>query len=288
MDIYKILIQLDGAFAQNTLRAYRSDFNDFNTWCTSQQLTPEHITSEDIAKYIVWMTSESSSATVRRRIASLSSLYKLMDMHDPTRAAVVVIALRRMHRQQGRAQKQALPLTNDILEKLLAACANDLVGQRNRVLLYLGHETMRRRSELCRFCFEDLQTLVTGQIVLNLRFSKTDQYGEGRLIAITPMLADLIQQWGETIGCKGYILRSVYKNNSSVGDSLTPASINQILVKLQNQAGLKLERNLSGHSFRVGAAVDMLLAGETMERIMLKGGWKSESTVMRYLRAMVL
>ena len=71
-------------------------------------------------------------------------------------------------------------------------------------------------------------------------------------------------------------------------ESLTPASINQILVKLQNQAGLKLDRNLSGHSFRVGAAVDMLLAGETMERIMLKGGWKSESTVMRYLRAMVL
>jgi len=97
MDIYKILMQLDGAFAQNTLRAYRSDFNDFNTWCTSQQLTPEHITSEDIAKYIVWMTSESSSATVRRRIASLSSLYKLMDMHDPTRAAVVVIALNRHH-----------------------------------------------------------------------------------------------------------------------------------------------------------------------------------------------
>jgi hypothetical protein len=40
--------------------------------------------------------------------------------------------------------------------------------------------------------------------------------------------------------------------------------------------------------FRVDAAVDMLLAGETMERIILKGGWKSESTVMRYLRATVL
>ena len=75
MDICKILIQLDGAFAQNTLRAYRSDFNDFNTWCTSQQLTPEHITSEDIAKYIVWMTSESSSATVRRRIPASESIF---------------------------------------------------------------------------------------------------------------------------------------------------------------------------------------------------------------------
>ncbi|MDC0920043.1 tyrosine-type recombinase/integrase [Candidatus Thioglobus sp.] len=133
-----------------------------------------------------------------------------------------------------------------------------------------------------------MQTLATGQVVLNLRFSKTDQYGEGRLIAITPMLTELIQKWGETIGRKGYILRGVYKGKLSVGESLTPASINQILAKLQNQAGLKLERNLSGHSFRVGAAVDMLLAGETMERIMLKGGWKSESTVMRYLRAMVL
>ena len=288
MDVQQILKQLEGAFAKNTLRAYRADFNDFSQWCVSQQLTPGHITSDEIANYIAWMVPNRSSATIRRRIATLSSLYKLMDMHDPTRAAPVVIALKRMHRQKGRAQKQALPLTNDILQQLLGVCANDLAGQRNRVLLHLGHETMRRRAELCRFCFEDLQTLATGQVVLNLRFSKTDQYGEGRLIAITPMLTELIQKWGETIGRKGYILRGVYKGKLSVGDSLTPASINQILVKLQNQAGLKLERNLSGHSFRVGAAVDMLLAGETMERIMLKGGWKSESTVMRYLRAMVL
>jgi len=288
MDVQQILKQLEGAFAKNTLRAYRADFNDFSQWCVSQQLTPGHITSDEIANYIAWMVPNRSSATIRRRIATLSSLYKLMDMHDPTRAAPVVIALRCMHRQQSRAQKQALPLTNDILQQLLGVCANDLAGQRNRVLLHLGHETMRRRAELCRFCFEDLQTLATGQVVLNLRFSKTDQYGEGRLIAITPMLTELIQKWGETIGRKGYILRGVYKGKLSVGESLTPASINQILAKLQNQAGLKLERNLSGHSFRVGAAVDMLLAGETMERIMLKGGWKSESTVMRYLRAMVL
>ena len=91
---------------------------------------------------------------------------------------------------------------------------------------------------------------------------------------------------------KAISLRSVRRPGNDLGNrigkQLSPGSINQILVKLQNQAGLTLERNLSGHSFRVGAAVDMLLAGETMERIMLKGGWKSESTVMRYLRAMVV
>ena len=234
------------------------------------------------------MAQRRSTATVRRRIGSLSSLYKLLDKHDPTRAVAVVLALKRMHRQQGRGQVQAVPLTQDILNKLVSVCSQDLAGQRNLVLLHLGHETMRRRAELCAFRFDDLQVLATGQAVLNLRFSKTDQYGDGKLIAISPMLASLINAWGERIGRQGYILRNLHSHNAGVGHKLSPGSINQILVKLQNRAGLTLERNLSGHSFRVGAAVDMLLAGETMERIMLKGGWKSESTVMRYLRAMVV
>ena len=288
MDIQHMLKQLEGAFAENTLRAYRADFNDFDRWCKSQQLAPKHITSAEVADYISWMALTRSTATVRRRINSLGSLYKLLDMHDPTRAVAVVLALKRMHRQRGRAQVQAVPLTQDILEKLLAACSPGLDGQRNIILLHLGHETMRRRAELCEFRFDDLQTLATGKSILNMRFSKTDQYGEGRLIAISPMLADLIHSWGERIGREGYILRSVRQQGGGVGKQLSPGSINQILVKLQIQAGLTLERNLSGHSFRVGAAVDMLLAGETMERIMLKGGWKSESTVMRYLRAMVV
>lgn len=122
MDIQQILKQLDGAFAANTLRAYRADFNDFDRWCKSQQLTPEHITSAEVADYIAWMALSRSTVTVCRRIDSLSSLYKLLDMHDPTRAVAVVLALKRMHRQQGRAQIQAVPLTQDVLEKLLAAC----------------------------------------------------------------------------------------------------------------------------------------------------------------------
>ena len=40
---------------------------------------------------------------------------------------------------------------------------------------------------------------------------------------------------------------------------------------------------LSGHSFRVGGAIDLLEAGESLEKIMVRGGWKSESTAMRYL-----
>ena len=118
---------------------------------------------------------------MRRRINGLGSLHRLLDMHDPTRAVAVavVLALKRMHRQQGRAQVQAVPLTQGILEKLLEACSPGFDGQRNIILLNLGHETMRRCAELCEFRFDDLQTLATGKSILNMRFSKTDQYGEG-------------------------------------------------------------------------------------------------------------
>ena len=44
------------------------------------------------------------------------------------------------------------------------------------------------------------------------------------------------------------------------------------------------EQPLSGHSFRVGVALDLLGQGEPLEKIMLRGGWQTDSTAMKYLR----
>jgi len=81
----------------------------------------------------------------------------------------------------------------------------------------------------------------------------------------------------------GCILRS-FKRNLSTGPSLTPASINHILKDLQKQAGLNQIEELSGHSFRVGAALDLLDKNTPLEKIMLRGGWKLETSEMRYLQ----
>lgn len=104
----------------------------------------------------------------------------------------MVLALKRIHRQKGRAQKQAYPLTRDLLDKLLNVCGDDLKGQRDRVMLLLGYETMRRRSELCSFWFEDIEVLSRGRTAIPLRFSKTGQYGEGKLLPISKDLVEAI------------------------------------------------------------------------------------------------
>ena len=86
------------------------------------------------------------------------------------------------------------------------------------------------------------------------------------------------------INGEGYILKSINRHGHT-GSSLNPASINTILKALQAglDHGTKV-KSLSGHSFRVGAALDLLEQGEPLERIMLRGGWQSDSTAINYLR----
>jgi site-specific recombinase XerD len=283
--IDSILAKFDGAFAQNTIRAYRSDFIQYEKWCTKNQLSPIPVDAETMVNYIDHLSQSAKSATIRRRINSLGTILQLSKNHDPTKESEVVLALKRMHRKIGRAQEQATPLTYDILIQLKNICSDDIVGLRNKLLLQLGYETMRRRSEICQFKFEDLQHFGNHKHALLLRHSKTDQYNQGKIIPISGELSEMISKWSLSIDQdSGYILRS-FKRNLSTKSSLTPASINHILKSLQKQAGLNQIGELSGHSFRVGAAIDLLNKNIPLEKIMLRGGWKSETSAMRYLQS---
>lgn len=280
----ELFAEFDGAFAENTIRGYRADFTRYCNWCAMQGVKPLQATSEDLARYVEYMARTYSGATIRRHVASISTILTLKGLENIGKGPAVVLAMKRVRRQKGMAQKQAIPLTRDVLASLLAVCEDNTRGLRDRVLLRLGYDTMRRRAELCRFRFEDLETLRTGKAALQLRFSKTDQFGAGKLIPISPELLADIRRWGEEVGNTGYLLRRMYRTRE-VGRELNPSAISRRLRELQERAGLDLGGWLSGHSFRVGAALDLLEDGETLEKIMLRGGWQAESTVVKYLRA---
>jgi len=279
-----ILAKFDGAFAENTIRAYRSDFIQYQTWCSQNDLDPIPASADTMAVYVDYLSENNKSATIRRRINSLGTVLKLSKNYDPTKQPEVILALKRMHRKIGRAQEQATPLTKILLNQLLNNCDNSIMGIRNQVLLRLGYETMRRRSELCAFKFEDIGQAPNGKHIIRLNFSKTDQYGAGKILPISEELLMLTEKWKEIVGDEGYILRSINRHEH-LGNNLNPASISTILKTMQE--GLKTKSNnqpLSGHSFRVGAALDLLEQGEPLEKIMLRGGWQADSTAMKYLR----
>jgi site-specific recombinase XerD len=279
-----IFAKFDGAFAKNTIRAYKSDFTQYQNWCLQNKLNPIPATAQTMAMYIDYLSENNKSATIRRRINSLGTVLKLSKRNDPTKQPEVVLALKRMHRKIGQAQQQATPLTKPLLNQLLSNCDNSLRGLRNKVLLRLGYETMRRRSELCAFKFEDICKGANGNPAIRLNFSKTDQFGAGKILPISQELFDLLEKWRSMISDEGYILRSINRHGH-FGSNLNPASISTILKALQKDLRMDSdEQPLSGHSFRVGAALDLLEQGEPLERIMLRGGWQTDSTTMSYLR----
>ena len=279
-----ILAKFDGAFAKNTIRAYRSDFIQYQSWCSQNNIDSIPATADAMAQYVDYLATVKKSATIRRRINSLGTILKLSKNHDPTKQPEVILAIKRMHRKIGRAQEQATPLTKPLLTKLLSTCDDSIRGLRNQVLLRLCYETMRRRSELSAFKFEDICQAPNGKPAIKLNFSKTDQFGAGKILPISQELFDLLEKWRTMNSDEGYILRSISRHGH-IGGNLHPASISTTLKALQED--LRLDSNeqpLSGHSFRVGAALDLLEQGEPLERIMIRGGWQTDSTAMTYLR----
>ena len=177
-----------------------------------------------------------------------------------------------MHRKIGGAQAQATPLTKTLLNQLLSRYHNSVMGMRNRVLLRLGYETMRRRSELCTFKFEDICQAPNGKPAIRLHFSKTDQFGTGKILSISQDLFDFLDKWRCMI-------------SGHIGKNLHPASVSTLLKELRKNVKMDSdEQPLSGHSFRVSAALDLLEQGESLEMIMLRGEWQTDSTAMSYLR----
>ena len=134
------------------------------------------------------------------------------------------------------------------------------------------------------FKFEDIYQAPNGKPAIRLSFSKTNQYGTVKIPPISQELFNLLGIWRHMFSDEGYILRSISRHGH-IGNHLHPASISTILKALQKDLNMDSnEQPLSGHSFRVGAALDLLKQKEPLERIMLRGGWQTDSTAMSYLR----
>jgi site-specific recombinase XerD len=121
--IDEIFEKFDGAFAENTIRSYRSDFEQYSKWCVNKSIPPIPANADNLAMYVDDLSNTCKSATIRRRVNSLGTILKLSKNVDPTKDPMVVLALKRMHRKIGRHQKQATPLTRSHLERLLSSCS---------------------------------------------------------------------------------------------------------------------------------------------------------------------
>jgi integrase/recombinase XerD len=174
--------RLNGAYSENTLRGYRGDFARFEDWCLGAKRRALPASPETVAAFVAHDAIKSSSSTLRRRLAGIRKVHRLLRLGNPVEDEEVLIAMRRALRTKPRRQKQAQGLTRNVRDKLLAACPKSLLGLRNHALIAVGYDTLCRRAELVSLCLEDLAPLENGAMSILVRRAKNDPFGDGRYV----------------------------------------------------------------------------------------------------------
>ena len=284
--LYKTIQRIDGAYAPSTIRAYRANFEQFINFCDDLQKTSLPAKPQEIASYIAHLSGSGlKSASIRIAVASISTIHKLNQIDDPTLCPDVRIELKRMHRNLGRSSKQAMGITAPMLEKMISTVKNDLWGIRDRALLLLALDSLCRRSEIISLRIEDIKFDEANlPRSIRLRKSKTDQEAIGKNITLSTRTQKAIRDWIEcSENTEGFLFRGI-KNNGDISQGLNPGQINRIYKRVAQAANFPKEqiRNISGHSMRVGAAQDLLIYGQSLPTIMVRGRWSKPDTAIRY------
>jgi integrase/recombinase XerD len=280
-----MLARCKGAYAETTLRGYRADLNVFQAWCADRRASWLPAQPEDVAAFIDAEVELVSPATLRRRLVLIAFAHAMNDLPSPTGSSSVRLALRRAARRKMRRPAQSKGLTSDLLRQILEKQPGSLAGVRDAALISVGYDTLCRSAELAAMRVEHLRPSADAEWSVIVARSKSDQAGDGRIAWLSPETSWTLQRWLEMSGIsEGPLFRSLHLGRPSES-AMDTSSIRRLVKRAAKRAGLeaKVARELSGHSMRVGAAQDMLVAGFDAVAIMQAGGWKTTSVLLRYV-----
>ena len=264
-----------GAFAGNTQRALRADVAVFTGWCIQEGRQALPASPGTVVACIDAVAASKAPATVRRYVSSVATFHRAAKVANACEAQAVKLALKRMHRERGRAQAQATPLNDVPVARMLAAAGSTLRDRRNKALLTLGYVTLCRRSELVALLHEDLAIESDGFGTVTIGRSKAEQEGEGTIAAVTPDSMRHLRAWIDAAGVEaGPLFRGVLKGGRVAG-ALDAGDVARIFKAMAAKAGLTAEEaaRISGHSTRIGASQDMVRYGAELPAIMQAGRW---------------
>ena len=174
------------AKAPATLKAYRNDWRDFESWCREHQLPSLPSTPETVALYIADRASTLASGTIARRLTSITKAHQAAGFTDSpatTRHFVVGETLKGIRRTIGTAQHGKAPLLLADVRRIITARREDLLGLRDSALVLVGFAGGFRRSELALIHVCDLKFSADG-VVVTVRKSKTDQESAGSEVGL--------------------------------------------------------------------------------------------------------
>ena len=287
------LNNLKNSKANNTLRAYKSDFKDFGGFCVRHGLNSLPTEPKVVSLYLTHLSKKSKISTLRRRLVSISMVHKLKGYYLDTKHPIIVENLMGIRRVKGSIQKGKKPLLINNLKLIINVINEQKIEEikklRDKTIILIGFGGGFRRTELISIDHEDLEFVPEG-LKITIKKSKTDQYGEGMIKGLPyfnnenycPVVN--LKKWLEISRIRsGPIFRRFSKGSLLTDNRLTDQSVVLLIKKYLNLAGIE-SKNFAGHSLRSGFATVAAESGADERSIMAMTGHKNTQMVRRYIR----
>ena len=288
------LLNLKSSKANNTLRAYKSDFNDFGLFCVQNGLKSLPSEPKIVSLYLTHLsTKDFKMSTLKRRLVSIGVVHKLKGHYLDTKHPSIIENIMGIKRRKGSIQKSKKPILVNSLKLII-----DVIDQqdkeeikkfRDRSIILIGFSGGFRRNEIVSLDYEDLDFVPEG-LKINLRRSKTDQFGKGFVKGLPyfdsaqycPVVS--LKKWIEISKIKsGSLFRRFSKGSKLLDKRLTDQTVALLIKEYLKITGID-SKNYSGHSLRSGFATSAAESGVEERNIMAMTGHKSTEMVRRYIK----
>ena len=274
------LKNLRSSKASNTLRAYKSDYKDFASFCLKNGFKPMPSEPKIISLYLTYLSKSCKFSTLKRRLASISVIHRLSGHYIDTKHPMITENLMGIKRVKGSHQKAKKPILINELKLIVNAIDKDKNEKnrfKNRALILVGFAGGFRRSELVAIVNEDVDFVPEG-VKIFVKRSKTDQSGEGMTKGIPYFLN---ANYCPVISLKNWIEKSEIKYGKIF--DMSDKSVALTIKKYTALVGLDSNK-YSGHSLRSGFATSTAELGAEERSIMAMTGHKTTQMVRRYIQ----
>ena len=280
-----LLKRCEGAYAPRTLQSYERDLSSFEAWCCANSVGWLPATPEIVAAFVNDQIEQHRLSTIKRRVCAIAFAHRMLDLPDPTAHSSVHLSMRRAGRAKPSRPEQVRGLTRDTLARVLKTRPTTLAGLRDVALICVAYDTLCRSAELGPMQIAHLRRDPNGGVSIIIPRSKADISGKGRVAHLSPGTVERLTEWLDAAGIsEGPIFRGLHLARPS-GRPLSMSSIRRIVKRAVRRAGVpaSVADEFSGHSMRIGAAQDMMVAGFDILAIMQAGGWTTPHVAARYV-----
>ena len=288
------LLNLQSSKANNTVRAYKSDFNDFGIFCAQNGFKSLPSDPKIVSLYLTHLsTKDAKMSTLKRRLVSIGVIHKLKGHYLDTKHPAIIENIMGIKRRKGSIQKTKKPILINSLKLII-----DVIDQQNkqeikkfrdRSIILIGFSGGFRRNEIVSLDYDDLDFVPEG-LKINIKRSKTDQFGEGFTKALPYFDSS---QYCPVVSLKnlldiskitsGPVFRRFVKGSKLSENRLTDQTVAILIKEYLNLAGIN-SKDYSGHSLRSGFATSAAESGVEERNIMAMTGHKSTEMVRRYIK----